>query len=138
MTTALTKKKAAGLAISKYNSAMCEQMIALGKVGASQKMMFAELGISYNTAQRYKKDHEDFAEALDRAVVHAQAFWETKILENIENKNFNSRLVEIALRGQFKEDYRETKEPIIAIKNEVVIDFSGVVNDLIKNLNAAK
>jgi len=125
-------------AIVKYDPSMCNKMVELGKTGASQKIMFAELGLSYSTAQTYKKNHPEFAEALDKAVVQAQAFWEKLMLDNIENKNFNSRILEIALKGQFKEDYRETKDPIIAIKNEVVIDFSGVVNDLIKNLNAAK
>lgn len=113
---------------------MCDQMIAMGKEGASQKMMWSQLGISKNTAEAWKKKYPDFAEALEIALVHAQSYWETQLLANVENKNFNSRLVEIALRGQFQQDYRETKDTKIDAKLEVKIDFQKEINDLIAAL----
>lgn len=122
-----TKKKTA-------TKEMCQQLIEMGKLGASQKMMWSQLGISKQTAETYKKNDPDFAEALDLALVHSQSFWETQILANLDNKAFNSRLAEIALRGQFASDYREVREIKGEIKQDVVIDFSGAVNDLIKQL----
>lgn len=113
-------------------------MLDLGREGASQKMMFAELGISKNTAARLKKDDPFFAETLDMAVVHAQAFWEREILANVGNKAFNSRLAEIALRGQFQEDYRERMDIKQDVKQEVAIDFGAAVKDLLMQLKAAK
>ena len=88
----------------KFEPWMCDRMIELGKEGASQKMMFADIGINKNVAETWKKNHEDFADALATAVTHSQAFWEREILANLENKGFNSRLAEIALRGQFQQD----------------------------------
>jgi len=123
---------------SKFDPAMCEQMIELGKQGASQKMMWSELGISKNTAETYKKNHPEFAEALDLALVHSQAYWERELLANVNNKGYNSRLAEIALRGQFQQDYRETRENKLEVKADVVVDFSGAVSDLIKQLKEAK
>jgi gas vesicle protein len=117
---------------------MCNQLIELGKQGASQKMMWSQLGISKSSAETLKKNDPDFAEALDLALVHSQSYWETQILANIENKAFNSRLAEIALRGQFASDYRETRDIKAEVKADVVIDFSGAVNDLIKQLKEAK
>jgi dihydrodipicolinate reductase len=70
------------------------------------------------------------------AKVHSQAYWERELLANVGNKAFNSRLAEIALRGQFQEDYKETREQKIEGKVDVVIDFTGAVNDLIKQLKA--
>ena len=113
-------------------------MLDLGKEGASQKMMFAEIGINKDVAKRWVKDHPDFSDALEMAKTHSQAFWEREILANVGNKAFNSRLAEIALRGQFQEDYRETREQKVEGKVDVVIDFSGAVNDLIKQLKDAK
>ena len=113
---------------------MCQRMIEMGKEGASQKMMWADLGISKKTAEEYKKKHEEFADALDLALVHSQAFWEREILANIDNKAFNSRLAEIALRGQFQQDYRETKDTKIDLKAEVKIDFQKEINELIAAL----
>jgi len=127
---------AAKKSLSKYNPAMCDQMIALGQEGASQKMMWSKLGISKNTVESYKKNHPEFAEALDLALVHSQAYWETQLLANLDNKNFNSRLAEIALRGQFQTDYRETRDTKIDLKAEVKIDFAKEVNELISALKA--
>ena len=120
-----------------FKPEMCDQLIELGKTGASQKMMFATIGISSGAAQTFKKNHPEFAEALDMAITHAQAFWETQLLANVENKAFNSRVAEIALRGQFPSDYRDDKSNKLEVKADVVLDFSGAVTDLITALKKA-
>jgi len=119
---------------TKYSPAMCERMIELGKLGSSQKMIWSDLGISKSTAETFKKKHEDFAEALDMALVHSQAHWERELLANIENKGYNSRLAEIALRGQFQQDYRETRDTKLDARIELKVDFNKEVSDLIKAL----
>jgi hypothetical protein len=113
-------------------------MIDLGKEGASQKIIWSTLGISKSTAETWKKKYPEFAEALDLALVHSQAYYERLMLANVENKNFNSRLIEIALRGQHQQDYRETRETKIDAKIEATIDFNSAVSDLIKQLKEAK
>ena len=113
---------------------MCDRMIEMGKQGASQKMIWSELGISKNNAESLKKSNPEFAEALDMALVHAQAFWERELLANIENKGYNSRLAEIALRGQFQSDYRETRDTKVDLKLEAKIDFNKEISDLIAAL----
>jgi hypothetical protein len=120
-----------------FKPEMCDQLIELGKVGASQKMMFASIGISSGAAQTFKKNHPEFAEALDMAITHSQAYWETQLLANVENKAFNSRVAEIALRGQFPSDYRDDKNNKLEVKADVVLDFSGAVTDLITALKKA-
>jgi hypothetical protein len=120
-----------------FKMEMCDQLIELGKVGASQKMMFASVGISSAAAQTFKKNHPEFAEALDMAITHSQAYWETQLLANVENKAFNSRVAEIALRGQFPSDYRDDKSNKLEVKADVVLDFSGAVTDLITALKKA-
>ena len=120
-----------------FKPEMCDQLIELGKAGASQKMMFASIGISSGAAQTFKKNHPEFAEALDMAITHSQAYWETQLLANVENKAFNSRVAEIALRGQFPSDYRDDKSSKLEVKADVVLDFSGAVTDLITALKKA-
>jgi hypothetical protein len=120
-----------------FKPEMCDQLIELGKVGASQKMMFASIGISSGAAQTFKKNHPEFAEALDMAITHSQSFWETQLLANVENKAFNSRVAEIALRGQFPDTYREDRNSKVEVKADVVLDFSGAVTDLITALKKA-
>ena len=113
---------------------MCERMIELGKLGSSQKMIWSDLGISKSTAETFKKKHEDFAEALDMALVHSQSYWEKMLLANLENKGFNSRLAEIALRGQFASDYKETRDTKLDARIELKVDFNKEVSELIKAL----
>ena len=118
----------------KYDPAMCQTMIELGKEGASQKIIWSTLGISKATATSYKEKYPEFAEALDLALVHSQAYYERLMLANVENKNFNSRLIEIALRGQHAGDYKETREIKADIKQEVSIDFNKEIAELIAAL----
>lgn len=127
------------MAVKKYTfkPEMCERLIELGKTGASQKMMFSDLGISSSAAQRFKKEHPAFAEALDRAITESQAYWERMILDNVSNRNFNSRLVEIALRGQFGETYREDRGNKVDVNAKVEVDFGSAINDLISELKKA-
>ena len=120
--------------VPKFEPAMCDRMIAMGLEGASQKMMWSQLGISKNTAEAWKKKYPEFNEALEIALVHAQSYWESQLLANVENKNYNSRLVEIALRGQFQQDYRETKDTKIDLKAEIKVDYQKEINDLLAAL----
>jgi DNA-binding XRE family transcriptional regulator len=119
-----------------FTQEMAEAILDLGRQGASQKAMFAAINISKNTAGRWKKENEHFAETLDLATVYAQAFWENMMLANVENKAFNSRVAEIALRGQFQEDYRDTRDNKIDLKAEVKIDFNKEIADLISALKS--
>ena len=117
-----------------FKPEMCQRIIEMGKEGASQKMMFAEIGINKGVADTWKKNHPEFADALDSAVTNAQAYWEREILENVNNKGFNSRLAEIALRGQFQADYRETRDIKLDAKVETKVDFNKEIADLLTAL----
>jgi hypothetical protein len=117
-----------------FKPEMCDRMIELGQQGASQKMIWAEMGITKDVAKTWQKKYPEFADALDMALVHAQAYWEREMLANVNNRAYNSRLAEIALRGQFPQDYKDTRELKAEIKQEIKIDFAGEVNNLIKQL----
>jgi hypothetical protein len=119
-----------------FKPEMCDRIIEMGKEGASQKMMFAEIGINKGVADTWKKNHPEFADALDSAVTNAQAYWEREILANVNNKGFNSRLAEIALRGQFQQDYRETRDIKLDAKVETKVDFNKEIADLLTALKS--
>ena len=109
-------------------------MIELGLEGASQRIIWSTLGISKSTAEAYKKKYPEFAEALDLALVHSQAYWERMMLANVENKNFNTRMVEIAVRGQFGETYKDNREIKTDVKQEIVVNFNEEIAKLIQAL----
>ena len=124
--------------ITKYDPSMCDTVIELGKTGASQKIMYSTLGISKTTGDRWKKEKPEFAEAMDRAVVESQAWWEREALANLNNRTYNTRLFEVVTRAQFPADYKERMEIKQDIKQEVQIDFAGEVSSLIKQLRESK
>lgn len=124
--------------LTKYDPKMCETVIELGKTGASQKIMYSHLGISKTTADRWKKEKPEFAEAMDRAVVESQAWWEREALANLNNRTYNTRLFEVVTRAQFPADYKERMEIKQDIKQDVQIDFAGEVSSLIKQLRETK
>ena len=117
-----------------FKPELCDRIIAMGREGASQKMMFADIGINKCVADTWKKNYPEFADALDSAVTNAQAYWEREILANVNNKGFNSRLAEIALRGQFQQDYRETRDIKLDAKVETKVDFNKEIADLLAAL----
>lgn len=120
----------------KFTEEHAKMVLELGKQGASQKAMYAAMGISKATAARLKKDDPFFAETMDLATVHGQAYWENMMIANIDNKGFNSRIAEIALRGQYPEDYRERMDIKQDVKQEVKIDFNKEIADLISALKS--
>jgi hypothetical protein len=118
----------------KFTKDHAKVILDLGKEGASQKAMYAAIGISKDTAAKLKKDNEFFAETMSMATTYGQAYWENMMLANIDNKAFNSRVAEIALRGQYPDDYKDRMDVKQNTKQEVTIDFNKEVSDLIAAL----
>lgn len=117
---------------------MCEKIIELGRQGATQKAQWAAIGISKSAAETFKKNHPEFAEAANMALTLSQAWWENEGLANLNNRAYNTRLYEVMTKAMFPEDYREQRDQKVDVKAEVTVDFSSAVNDLIKQLKAAK
>ncbi len=115
---------------------MEKTILELGQHGASQKSMYAAIGISKATAAKWKDENPEFAETMAMATTYAQSWWENMLLANLENKAFNSRLVEIALRGQFPDEYKDNREIKSTVKQEITVDFNKEISDLISALKA--
>ena len=117
-----------------FTQEMADAILDLGRQGASQKSMYAAIGISKATAAKWKQEDPFFAETMDMATTYGQSYWEMMMLANVENKAFNSRVAEIALRGQYPEDYKDSREIKANIKQEVTVDFNKEVAELISAL----
>lgn len=120
----------------KFTPEHAKVLLELGQQGASQKAMYAAIGISKDTAARLKKDDEFFAETMSLATTYGQAYWENMLLANIDNKGFNSRIAEIALRGQYPDDYKDNREIKAEVKQEIAVDFNKEIAELISALKS--
>jgi hypothetical protein len=117
-----------------FTKEMASIILELGKQGSSQKAMYAAIGISKDTAAKWKEENPDFKETMSMATTYGQAYWENLMLANIENKAFNSRIAEIALRGQYPDEYRERLDVKQNVKQEVTINYQQEIADLIAAL----
>jgi hypothetical protein len=118
----------------KFTEEMAKTILELGQQGASQKSMYSAINISKGTAAKWKQEDPFFAETMDMATTYGQSYWEMMLLANIDNKAFNSRVAEIALRGQYPDDYKDSREIKANIKQEVTVDFNKEIGDLIAAL----
>ena len=117
-----------------FTKEMADTILELGKQGKSQKAMYAAINISKNTAAKWKEENPEFKETMDLATTYGQAYWENMMLANIDNRTFNSRVAEIALRGQYPDDYKDSHEIKANIKQEVVVDFNKEIAELLSAL----
>ena len=107
MTNAL--KKTAGRP-SKYNPAFCERVIELAKEGAGWAEYAADFGVDRASLYRWAEENEDFAQALTRAKVLEQAWFEREGRLNLRNREFNANLWGKSVSARFRDDYTERKE----------------------------
>ena len=117
-----------------FTKEMASIILELGKQGASQKAMYAAVGISKDTAAKWKEENPEFKEVMSMATTHGQAYWENMMLSNIDNRAFNSRVAEIALRGQYPDDYKDRQEIKSNVKQEVTVNYQQEIADLIAAL----
>ena len=117
-----------------FTDEMAKIILDLGKQGGSQKSMYAAIGISKTTAAKWKQEDPYFAETMDMATTYGQSYWEMMLLANVENKAFNSRIAEIALRGQYPDEYKDNREVKATVKQEIAVDFNGEIAKLIAAL----
>jgi transposase-like protein len=93
-----------------YRPEFCQRVIELGEQGKSITQMAARLGVDKATVVRWRADHEDFCNALARALTLSQDWWEEQGQRGVNDKNFNATLYNKIVASRFREDYSERQE----------------------------
>jgi hypothetical protein len=86
---------------TKYRPYMCDIAIKLMKQGASHREVAASLMISRSTYYRWRRNDDDFHDAIEMGYIYSCAWWERQGRVNLRNKNFNYRLWFINMRNRF-------------------------------------
>ena len=110
---------------SSYEPAYCEEVIALGKAGASKAQMAAAFDVSRQTIDNWAVANPEFLEALSRADAHAQAWWEVKGMEGMEKPGFNAAVWKKSVEARFRDDYTERREIQQTVRIEDMIAELG-------------
>lgn len=95
---------------SKYDPSHCDVVVELGKQGKSLAQMCAHFDIARSTIDKWAEDHTEFSEALSRAKVHSQAWWEETGVAGMTADKFNSQIWVKTVQARFREDYTERQE----------------------------
>ncbi|TPN03819.1 helix-turn-helix domain-containing protein [Mesorhizobium sp. B2-1-3] len=103
---------------SEYVEANCEEVVDLGRQGKSVAQMCAHFDISRQTIDNWAAAHPEFLEALSRAKVHAQAWWETEGVAGMTSDKFNAAVWKKSMEARFRDDYTERKEVGVTINHE--------------------
>ena len=117
---------------SSYDPAYCEQVVELGKQGASVVEMAAEIGVCRATLEEnWPAAHPEFLEAFTRAKLHSQAWWEkTGRVGMIEN-SINASIWSRSMAARFPRDWREVKGTELTGKDGGAIETVGKVERVI-------
>jgi hypothetical protein len=95
---------------TKYKSDFCDEVIELGKEGKSLVQMAAHFDISRQTIDNWAAENPEFLEALSRAKVHSQDWWENMGMKGMVGDKFNAAVWKKSMEARFRDDYTERKE----------------------------
>jgi len=127
----------------KYQTQLCGKVVELGKGGATESNIAAELGIGLVQLRQWVKAKPQFGEALEVALTASKSFHEHRLKESYEKKDGNASLIIALLRANWPESYQSTQYNGAAKskggkQDEVDPDyFKREVDELIRQLNAA-
>jgi hypothetical protein len=92
-----------------YRPEMCELIIGWGREGKSRTWMCAELDITRETLAQWEKLHPQLTDALTRARVLSQRWWEDAAQENLKHPTFKDGLWRANMASRFRDEWTETK-----------------------------
>lgn len=111
---------------TKYDPSYCDVVVELGKDGKSVAQMCAHFDIARSTIDQWAVDNPEFSEALSRAKVHAQAWWEEQGVKGMTSDKFNAAVWKKSVEARFRDDYTERREHELTGKGGGPIETSDV------------
>jgi hypothetical protein len=93
----------------KYKNELCGTVVELGKGGATESNIAAEIGIGLVQLKEWVKAKPAFREALEVALTASKSFHERRLQESYEKKDGNASLIIALLRANWPESYQSTQ-----------------------------
>lgn len=121
-----------------YDPDYCDMVVAWGREGKSLTWMAAQLDVSRECIYEWGRVHPEFSDALTRARVQAQAWWEDQGQTGMASNMFNGSVWAKNMSCRFQEDWRDKNETAItgagggAIKTETTLDVSALTPEQLK------
>ena len=117
--------------ISLYKPEYCAHVIALGKEGYCCYRMAEALGVGRRTLYDWTKLYPEWETAFQLARDSTKSWLSKKMIENLENKNFQGRMMEFILRFvAFPVEYDSAEIPGLAQAKTIKEQSDAVVRAL--------
>jgi hypothetical protein len=92
---------------STYDPAFCDRVIDWGKQGKSKAWMAAELGVHRDTVNEWERVHPEFSDAITRALLYSQQWWEDMGQDNLLADRFQASMWSRSMAARFPHEWRE-------------------------------
>lgn len=114
---------------SDYDAAYCEQVIELGRTGASKAEMAAEVGCARSTFALWEEAHPEFSEAVKHAVDLSQAWWEKqgRLATFGGTEGFNATSYIFNMKNRFSADWKDKVEQDQTVRGEMVHEIRRTI-----------
>lgn len=97
-----------------YEASFCDDVLAWGAQGKSKAWMCANLGVVRQTLDNWAEAHPEFLDAITRAMLMAQAWWEDLGQDNAVSMPgqgaLNGSVWSRSMAARFPADWREKSE----------------------------
>ena len=121
---------------TKYDPAMCDQVVELGKLGRSRTAIACELGVSPSLIPEWEQAHPEFLRAMTESQLEAKKYYEllaeSHMVDIPQGPKLNTQLFKFIVQARFPE-YRESSKLELTGKNEGPLQID-VIHDLSKDL----
>jgi len=97
---------------TKYDPAMCDQIIALAGQGASKAEMALEIGVAYSTFDVWQNENEEFSEAVKEAEQISRGWWEREGRKATfgGHDGFNATSYIFQMKNRFSDHWKDKRE----------------------------
>lgn len=90
-----------------YDPGFCASVIEYGAKGKSRTWIAATLGCSRQTLHNWEAAHPEFLDAMDRASLLAQLWWEDSGQDGMAKPGFNAAIWSRSMAARFPDEWRE-------------------------------
>lgn len=114
---------------TEYQQEYCEQVVAYGKAGKSLTWMAAELGVSRECIYEWMRVHPEFSDAMTRARLESQRWWEDKGQDGMTMSGFNASIWSRSMAARFPDEWRESTKTEVTganggpVQNHLTVEF---------------
>lgn len=92
---------------TQYRPEYCESVIEWGKQGKSRTWIASEIGVTRETLYEWERVHTEFSDAMARAKVFEQRWWEDAGQDGMKLQGFGQSIWSRSMAARFPKEWRE-------------------------------